>query len=65
VDQFITKESIIYEIKVNISQPILFLFDNTEQLECLLPPGTHLKIIDHSRKLYKKEEILIIRLKLI
>ncbi len=65
VDQFMTKDRIIYEIKVNIKQPVLFLFDNSEQLECLLLPNTNLKVLENSDKLYKNEKVTIIKLELL
>lgn len=55
---------VIYEIEVDIKQPVFFLFDNTEQMECLLPPGTELKVVEHKFVTYCGHECCVVKMKL-
>lgn len=58
------KLKVIYEIKVDIKQPVFFLFDNTEQMECLLPPNTPLKYIAHKFITYMNAYCLLVNMEL-
>lgn len=56
---------IIYEIEVDSTTPVFYLFDNSEVHECLLRPGTHLKMIKSTTMNYLGKECLIVKMKLL
>lgn len=64
LDNWINNENInfpiIYEITVDSEQPIFYLFDNTEQHECLLKPGSILVYTSHELMVYLDKKCLVI-----
>lgn len=54
----------IYEIQVNITQPVFFLFENIEQLEILLPPNTELYVINIEKMTYAGKQVTVVKMRL-